>query len=236
MARILLIDDDHDILRIASRLLSDLNHDVLVFDNGMQALECLEKYSFDMVISDANMPEISGFDIVKKIKSNKKLQHLAVALLTARKEKDDVVKALGLGVDDYLVKPIDPLLFLDKVKALLEKKTPTDWPDIYVGKKEDDSKARIENDLTIERVSEFGLVVSCSVKLNEGDIIRVNGTLFERLKLEAPYVKIINIRPSSIEPGTWIMKTIFVGVKDQFLQKIRWWLNKRFISKKKTAA
>lgn len=230
MARILLIDDDYDILRIGSRLLLDLNHDVVAFDNGTEALEYLQKYSFDIVITDANMPNLSGFDVVKRIKSNPNWRHISVALLTARKSKDDVEKGVMMGVDDYMVKPIDPLMFIDKVKSMLEKNSPREWPEITITD-EHDAKAYIQNDIALERVSELGVVISSPIKFAEGDIIKVGGELFNDLRLEVPHLKIVSVRASQTRQNYWTMKTIYLGAKDNFLQKIRSWMNKKFLKK-----
>ena len=231
MARILLIDDDYDILRIGGRLLLDLNHDVVTFDNGTEALEYLQKYSFDIVITDANMPHMSGFDVVKRIKSNPNWRHISVALLTARNSREDVEKGLMMGVDDYMVKPIDPLMFIDKVKAMLEKNSPREWPEITLGSDELDAKAYIQNDIILERVSELGVVISSPIKFNEGDIIKIGGTLFTGMRLDVPHLKIVSVRPSQTQQNYWTMKTIYLGAKDNFLQKIRSWMNKRFLKK-----
>lgn len=231
MARILLIDDDHDILRIGGRLLLDLNHDVVTFDNGTEALEYLQKFSFDVVITDANMPHLSGFDVIKRIKANPNWRHISVALLTARKSREDVEKGLRLGVDDYMVKPIDPLIFIDKVKSLLEKNTPREWPEIHIEKSEDESKAFIQNEIILNRVSELGIVLTSSFKFNEGDIIKIGGNLFNNLKVDVPHLKVVSVRASHHEQNQWVMKTIYLGAKDQFLQKIRSWMNKRFLKK-----
>ncbi len=231
MARILLIDDDYDILRIGSRLLLDMNHDVVTFDNGTEALEYLQKYSFDIVITDANMPHLSGFDVVKRIKSNPNWRHISVALLTARKSKDDVEKGVFMGVDDYMVKPIDPLMFIDKVKAMLEKNAPREWPEVVIDPREEEAKAYIQNDILIERVSELGIVASSPVKFNDGDIIKINGILFESIRVDVPHLKVVNVRPSQTNQGYFVTKTVYLGAKDNFLQKIRSWMNKRFLKK-----
>jgi len=228
MARILLVDDDEDILKLSHRLLSQRHHDVVVAKNGSQALEFLDKFSFDMVILDANMPQMSGFEVLIKIKNNQKWKDLTVALLTGRKTRNDVQRALRLGVDDYIVKPIDPIIFLEKVEALLNKKGPTKWPEVDLTLQK--IQAKIELDIQILSVSELGLTLSMNYQPENGAAFQINSPLFSELQLDSPMIKVISVAPTQ-NPHEWIVKTHFVGVKDQFLQQIRSWMYQTLLRK-----
>jgi DNA-binding response OmpR family regulator len=230
MARILLVDDDEDILKLSHRLLSKNNHEVVVAKNGPQALEFLEKFSFDMVVLDANMPQMSGFEVLIKIRNHPQWKDLTVALLTGRKTKSDVQRALRLGVDDYIVKPIDPIIFLEKVDALLSKKEPNKWPQVDLSLQENHSQGKVELNLKIISVSELGLTLLTTSCPQEGDAFQVSGSLFTELQVESPMVKVIAVIPSQ-KPNEWIVKTHFFGVKDQFLQQIRSWMYQTLLRK-----
>jgi CheY-like chemotaxis protein len=231
MARILLIDDDHDILKMGLRLLAKNNHEVIPCSNGVQAIEYLEKYSFDMVISDANMPQMSGFEVLLKIRNHPQWKNMTAALLTGRKTKGDVQRALRLGVDDYIVKPIDPIIFLEKIESLLQKKEPHKWPQVDLGNVNDYSNAKIDLGIKIVSVSELGLTLQTPICPQEGDVFQVNGTLFKDLNLEAPFVKVMTVEAAHGKSNEWIIKTHFVGVKDQFLQQIRSWMYQNLLRK-----
>jgi CheY-like chemotaxis protein len=230
MARILLVDDDDDILKLAHRLLDKNNHEVVSVKNGIQALDFLEKFSFDMVILDANMPQMSGFEVLIKIRNHPQWKNLTVALLTGRKTKNDVQRAARLGVDDYIVKPIDPIIFLEKVDALLQKKEPTKWPQVDLPQQEPQSQGKIELSLKIVSVSELGLTLLSSSCPHEGDVFQVSGPLFTELQIEAPLVKVISVAPTN-RPNEWTIKTHFFGVKDQFLQQVRSWMYQTLLRK-----
>jgi CheY-like chemotaxis protein len=231
MARILLIDDDHDILKMAQKLLARNNHEVIPCPNGVQALEFLEKFSFDMVISDANMPQMSGFEVLLKIRNHPQWKHMTVALLTGRKTKGDVQRALRLGVDDYIVKPIDPVIFLEKVESLLQKKDPQKWPEVELGSLNEFSDAKIDLGIKILSVSELGLTLQCKICPQEGDVFQVSGNLFKELNVEAPLVKVMSIENAQGKSNEWIIKTHFFGAKDQFLQQIRSWMYQTLLRK-----
>ncbi len=231
MARILLIDDDNDILKMGQKLLAKNNHEVIPCTNGMQALDYLEKFSFDMVISDANMPQMSGFEVLLKIRNHPQWKNMTVALLTGRKTKSDVQRALRLGVDDYIVKPIDPIIFLEKVESLLQKKEPNKWPQVDLGMINDYGNAKIDMTIKIISVSELGLTLQSPVCPQEGDVFQVTGSLFKDLNVEAPFVKVISVQGAQGKLNEWIIKTHFFGAKDNFLQQIRSWMYQTLLRK-----
>ena len=121
MARILVVDDDKDILKFAEKVLSHQGHITFIAEDGWTALETLNRLDFDMLISDANMPNMNGFQLVQTLRSNPKFKNLIIAMLTGLKERKDVQKALDAGVDDYIVKPLDPLILLQKIESLFSK-------------------------------------------------------------------------------------------------------------------
>src|ERR1700756_3638022 len=120
MFNVLVVDDDKDFLRVVQKVLEAGGYSVVVATDAMDALEQLAKEVFDLVLSDANMPGGSGFDLVRTLRRHPLTSAIPIALLTGRREKQDVAKGLASGADDYIVKPIDPDLFLDKVSSLLQ--------------------------------------------------------------------------------------------------------------------
>lgn len=121
MAKILVIDDQESILKTAEALLKRAGHEVFTAADGYIALEKLAIFEFDLIITDANMPGISGFDLVKSLRLGEKTRHTPIVMLTSRQERRDVEKAIQVKVDDYVIKPIDPPVLLGKVSALLAK-------------------------------------------------------------------------------------------------------------------
>lgn len=121
MSRILVVDDDQVLQRMIQVILQKSGHHVIIAENSYSALEKLSRESFDLIISDANMPGgLSGFDLVATIKKDFTLRHIPVIFLTGRGQKDDVVKAGQAGVAEYLIKPVNHVLLEKKVKSLLE--------------------------------------------------------------------------------------------------------------------
>lgn len=112
-----LIVDDFPAMRNAVRELMEKNgYEPLEANNGLEALAVMEKETVDLIITDLVMPEMDGFDFCEKIKSNKDYKNIPVIVLSTQKDVRFIMKALKLGADDYIVKPIEASL-LNKVIA-----------------------------------------------------------------------------------------------------------------------
>src|SRR4051812_10592644 len=103
MARILVVDDDRDILKLVERVFTQAGHIILTADDAFKAMTILESTDFDLLISDANMPHFTGFELVQTLRRNRRFQNMAIAMLTGLRERKDIDKALKAGVDDYIV-------------------------------------------------------------------------------------------------------------------------------------
>ncbi|MBW1782353.1 MAG: response regulator [Deltaproteobacteria bacterium] len=99
------------------RLLERKGHRVTVVDTGIRALETLEKASFDLILMDIQMPEMDGFETTREIRRREKKGggHLPIIALTANAMKGDREKSLAAGMDDHIVKPIQPDRLFEKI-------------------------------------------------------------------------------------------------------------------------
>jgi len=116
--KILVADDDLDLLGLVAYSLTQAGYLVVKASDGPGALATFDAESPDLVILDINMPGTSGFDVCTAIRAR---GDVPVMMLTARGEEQDLVKALDLGADDYLTKPFSPKTLLARVKALLRR-------------------------------------------------------------------------------------------------------------------
>jgi DNA-binding response OmpR family regulator len=118
--KILVADDDLDLLGLVTYSLTNAGYLVIKASDGPGALAMFDAESPDLVILDINMPGASGFEVCTGIRAR---GDVPVMMLTARGEEQDLVKALELGADDYLTKPFSPRTLLARVKALLRRST-----------------------------------------------------------------------------------------------------------------
>ena len=118
---IVAVDDSGIILKMLEKLLSE-EYAFMGFSKGMRALKYLkEAQTPDLIILDIEMPEIDGFQMLEMIRKKDELKDVPVLFLTSNNEKEHVVKAIKAGVNDYIVKPIDENVFMDKVRGLLKQ-------------------------------------------------------------------------------------------------------------------
>ncbi len=118
---IVAVDDSGIILKMLEKLLSE-EYAFMGFSKGMRALKYLkEAQTPDLIILDIEMPEIDGYKMLEMIRKKDELKDVPVLFLTSNNEKEHVVKAIRAGVNDYIVKPIDENVFMDKVRGLLKQ-------------------------------------------------------------------------------------------------------------------
>ena len=122
--RILLAEDNLVNQRLATRLLEKRGHSVAVAANGLEALQALERESFDLVFMDLQMPEMDGFEATAAIRKKEQSTgvHLPVVALTAHAMKGDREKCLARGMDGYLAKPIRPLELDELLQSYLARR------------------------------------------------------------------------------------------------------------------
>ena len=119
--RILLVDDEPDILEILNYNLSQEGYDVFTAKNGVEAVSKAKKKQPHLIILDVMMPEMDGIEACEIIRNTSGLEHTLITFLTARSEDYSQVAGFDAGADDYLAKPIKPKVLVSKVKALLRR-------------------------------------------------------------------------------------------------------------------
>jgi len=119
--KILIVDDEIETLRLISIALRRQGLQVVTASNGTQALELAITENPNLIILDIMMPDISGFEVVKRLKNNKNTTDIPVLIFSARNQLDDKVTGYESGADDYLTKPIHPAELVSHVRSLLEK-------------------------------------------------------------------------------------------------------------------
>lgn len=130
--RILLVDDEPDILEIVNYNLSAEGYEVFTAKNGVDAIAKAKKKHPHLIILDVMMPEMDGIEACEILRSTPGLENTVITFLTARGEDYSQVAGFDAGADDYITKPIKPKVLVSKVKALLRriKEAPTEIEDI----------------------------------------------------------------------------------------------------------
>ena len=119
---ILVVDDNRMNRLLLARGLEDEGHTVVFAEDGREALELLGRQDFDLMLLDVLMPELDGYEVLAKLKHDPHLRDIPVVMTSALDELDSVVKCVEMGAEDYLTKPINPVLLNARIAASLEKK------------------------------------------------------------------------------------------------------------------
>jgi DNA-binding response OmpR family regulator len=116
--KVLVADDDADLRELIAFTLAQAGYLVIKAHDGNAAVRLFAEESPDLVVLDINMPGLSGFQVCEAIRTRSRVP---VMMLTVRGEEEDLVRALGLGADDYLTKPFSPRTLLARIRALLRR-------------------------------------------------------------------------------------------------------------------
>ena len=119
--KILLVDDEPDILEIVGYNLTSEGYQVLTAENGVTGLAMAKKHRPHLAILDVMMPEMDGIEACEKMRAVPELSEMVITFLTARGEDYSQVAGFDAGADDYITKPIKPKLLISRVKALLRR-------------------------------------------------------------------------------------------------------------------
>jgi len=118
--KFLVVDDFSTMRRIVKNLLHDLGYpNVTEADDGKTALPMLQAGGFDFLISDWNMPGMSGLDLIKAVRSDTKLAKLPVLMLTAEAKREQIIEAAQAGVNGYVIKPFTAETLKEKLDKIL---------------------------------------------------------------------------------------------------------------------
>jgi DNA-binding NarL/FixJ family response regulator len=139
--RLLLIDDDPNLILLVKDYLEFRGYEVITAENGREALEILEENVPDLIICDVMMPEMDGYSLVEHVRKDPRTSWIPVLFLSAKGQSQDRVKGLNTGADVYMVKPFEPEELVAQVEASLKHgerltkrkdRSPEDAPKIHV--------------------------------------------------------------------------------------------------------
>lgn len=120
-ASILLVDDDWMNVEVIEAFLQMASYDVSTAHNGKTALEKARQIHPDLILLDVKMPDMTGFEVCERLKSDEQTASSLVMMVTALESKEDHQHAIDAGADGFITKPFKPVALLEKIKALLEK-------------------------------------------------------------------------------------------------------------------
>ena len=125
LANVLLVEDEKSIVTLIKYNLEKEGFKVFCAETGEDALKIIKEKTLDVVILDWMLPDVSGIEVCRQIKKDKKLKNIPVLILTAKGEPDDKIKGLEVGADDYVTKPFNSKELLLRIKSLIKRSNPS---------------------------------------------------------------------------------------------------------------
>lgn len=117
--RVLVVDDEPELAKIIQVRLAANGYDVIRAENGQEALDKAESEKPELILLDVMMPKMHGLDVLRKLKEDPDTEGIPVVMLTAKDDKESVLKAKSLGAKDYIAKPFNSEALLDTVRKYL---------------------------------------------------------------------------------------------------------------------
>jgi len=187
----LVVDDDPAILKLVQGLLQLDNHQVTLSESALHAIQLIAQGSFDILLTDATMPQHSGFDLVRSLKKREIGQNLTIAMLTGRSEKSDIEQALELGVQDYIIKPIEPQLFLDKVNKLIERHKRKSGEATFEAPAPKAIAAELQHTVEVVQITDLGVRIRTPHPLTKGLQVHITITELKKAGISQSRFKVI---------------------------------------------
>jgi two-component system alkaline phosphatase synthesis response regulator PhoP len=121
MTTVLIVDDEPNIVQLVRITLEDSRVQVLEAADGTTALDRAAVFRPDLVLLDIDLPDVSGLEVCRRLKEDADLAKMKIVMLTAAAQREDIVRGLAAGADEYLTKPFSPVRLLSLVEQLMPR-------------------------------------------------------------------------------------------------------------------
>jgi CheY-like chemotaxis protein len=125
-SKILIADDNQPNVELMEAYLADLTCDIQIAVDGQDTMDKVASFQPDLILLDVMMPKLSGFEVCKQVKGNPETLHIMILMVTALNELGDIQRAVDVGTDDFLSKPVNQVELLKRVQNMLKFKDVTD--------------------------------------------------------------------------------------------------------------
>jgi CheY-like chemotaxis protein len=118
LAKVLVVEDEPDMTMVITHFLQYAGYEVLTAANGKEGIEKAASEKPDLILSDTQMPVMNGWEMLEELRKQPMSKHIPVIMVTGRYEKYDIAAAAAYGIADYIAKPFDPSLLLEKISDI----------------------------------------------------------------------------------------------------------------------
>ncbi len=213
---ILVLDDNLMDVKITSAHLARLGFSVGGFTKPQEALFWLDQNTVQLILLDLSMPEIDGFEMIKNFRKDPRWAAVPIIIISGNNEVEGIKKAVGLGANDYIVKPIDPLVLEEKTMRLLTKVS--DFSSVMVPE-EQSQNLYFKSSLNVIEISEFGMKIETRFPMQVNSTSEIGGLDVSFFGVSEIIVRCLSVEPSRDQ--SFFMQLTFVGLKERERQVLR---------------
>jgi len=219
--KVIVIDDEPAVLHFIETVLTENNFQVTCCETAKQALDKIKKNHFDCMITDAIMPNISGFELIKKVRENSKFSHLQILMLTRKRDRQDVKKAVEAGANDYIIKPIDESLLVEKVTSCLNNQESSEQiKEVTISK--GSSQANLSLNIKVISITETSILIKSPFNLTHDADVDFDCEIFKTIGIKIPQLKLFK---SEKKDNGYEIRFLFHGLSDKDQNKVKSWIN-----------
>lgn len=224
MSRILVVDDSDQSLNLLRKILTDEGHEVHLAKEAFEAMDYLDRFSFDLMLLDVNMPFKDGFSTLKSLKETIRFKMMPIAMITGRSEPRDVKKAISLGADSYIVKPFERDDIIPKINKLLNKENTKVSYQLDIGNTSPFAEGKLSmlSQIRIQEVTDSSIMVLTDMPLQQDKELILNCPVFERLGIPAQKMKISNTK--QYNDKLVLARLIYKSMQPENIHKLRNWI------------
>lgn len=224
---VLVVDDNPADLLLAETVLESAGYTAITAESGKEALEALTQFQFSLIVIDMQMPEMSGLELLEKLMAKDETRDLPKLMLSASGAISDVKRAIDIGAHDYLTKPLDIMLFEEKLKMM--GGSSADWKEFEIGEDYNPHMGILAG-CQVKTLSEMSASIETNFPLREGSVTTI------LLKIPGWFdAGLVSARVNEVEKqeSGYNVRVNFVGLKESAKAEIRKFCNKLYVDMKK---
>jgi len=229
---VFVLDDNPMDIKIAVSVIEGFGFECHAFTEYPKAMEWLEANTPTLVFLDIQMPDISGYELIPKIKSMAGKETTPIIMISGKNQTEDVLKAIKLGANDYIVKPMDPMVLQEKLEKT--RSSSDEFHSVDIGGT-NGLNVYLSEPIKILSLSEFGIKIEFDKQIKPGENVQLTGLPAELFGSDTLLLRSLNcVKAQGTEKFT--MHMTFVGMSESQRQIIRKSCRKLWVKAKEDAA
>ncbi|MBC7419953.1 MAG: response regulator [Bdellovibrio sp.] len=217
---ILVLDDNKNDLLMAKFVILRMGFNPILIEKSSDLIATLQMNQISLIVLDLDMPGFSGIDVLKKIKRVPSYKNIPIVMLTGNSDSANVKSAISFGAVDYIVKPIDPMIFESKIKKLIQTNVPAvkkNWIE-YEIKRAKDTEIKLNVFANLYSIGEMGLTLKVHQSLPVGLTFFSDAPLFSQLEIKQPPLKVESCKQYE---EYCLVQCSMMGLSESDLKKLR---------------